>query len=402
MNRDRALRALGDQLRHELEHGILPYWLEHGPDQEHGGFVGLVSGDDVASAAAPKGAILNARILWTFSAAYRALRRGEYRCTAERAAAYLQGHFLDPEHGGAYWMLDAGGAPLDDRKHVYAQAFAIYGLVEYHRATGDEAALTAARQLYSLVERHAADAVRGGYLEAFSRDWTPLEDVRLSPDDPDERRSMNTPLHLLEAYTALSRVWPDPGLRERLHALIELFLDRIIDPESGHLHVFFDDDWVARSGEVAFGHDIEASWLLVEAAGEAGDAGLSARVRAASLRLAEAVLETGIDACGGIFEWGGAVTDTDKEWWPQAEAIVGFLNAYELTGRGPFLDATLRTWDFVSRHVVDAEHGEWFRRVARDGTPRPGHEKAGPWKCPYHNSRACLEVMARVERLHTR
>ena len=401
MSDNSGLAALARELGHELTAGILPYWLEHAIDERHGGFAGMITAVNVAVEDAPKGAILNARILWTFSAAYRALGVPAYRAAAERAAEYFHAHFLDPEHGGVFWMLDACGAPQDARKHVYAQAFAIYGLSEYARATGCAGSLERAVELYRLIETRAADALHGGYQEAFSRDWVPLEDVRLSEVDANERKSMNTHLHVLEAYANLYRVWPDAELRARLRSLVELFLAHIVDPASAHLLPFFDDAWAPRSGVISFGHDIEASWLLLEAADITADVALRERVRQVSIRMAEAVLNEGLDPQGGLFYEIGAdgILDTGKEWWPQAEAIVGFVNAYQETGGVGFLEAAERTWAFTRRYIVDRESGEWFRRVSRDGSLDPACEKVGPWKCPYHNTRACLEVMARAERL---
>jgi mannobiose 2-epimerase len=394
-----TLAALAAELRQELTTGILPWWLRHAVDERHGGFVGLVDEHDVAHPEAPKGAIATARLLWTFSAAHRALGDPTHRAAAERALAFLRAHLLDAEHGGVYWMVEADGRVRDARKHVYAQAFAVYALAEHHRATGDARSLEEALALFALVERHAHDPVHGGYQEAFSHTWALLDDVRLSAVDADERKSMNTHLHVLEAYTALLRVWPDARLRARLAALVALFVERIVDVERGHVIAFFDEDWTPRSDLVSYGHDIETSWLLLEACDVLGDAPLRARVRPVSLAIAEAVRVEALDAAGGIFyeRRPGHPVETDKEWWPQAEAIVGFANAWQETGDETYLRAAADTWAFVRGHVVDGARGEWRRRVARDGTPRPGHEKAGPWKCSYHNGRACLELMARAE-----
>jgi mannobiose 2-epimerase len=383
----------------ELVQRILPFWMDVAADRRRGGLVGLITEDGHRNDDAPKGCILHARLLWTLSAAYRALGDASYRAAAERSAEYFASHFVDPAFGGVFWMIDAEGRPLDERKHVYAQAFAVYALVEHVRATGDERSLQAAIAIFRLVETHARHTGLGGYEEAFTRDWTLLDDVRLSDVDANERRSMNTHLHLLEAYSALYAVWPDALLRQRLHALVELFLERIIAPDGSHVIGFLDAEWRPRSSRVSFGHDIEASWLLLEAAHTLGDAALTGRVRTAALRLAEAVLAHGVDPVhGGVFYHAehGAV-DTDKEWWPQTEAIVGFLGAFQETGRTDFLDAATATWRFTSRHLLDRRHGEWLRRVSRAGDVSRGGEKVGPWKCPYHNARACLEVMARVD-----
>jgi cellobiose epimerase len=301
-----------------------------------------------------------------------------------------------------FWMIDARGRPTDDRKHVYAQAFAIYALAEHFRASEDRRSLEAAIAIFRLVEAHARDAALGGYEEAFSRDWKLLDDARLSEVDANERKSMNTHLHLLEAYTTLYTVWPDARLHSRLEALLHLFLERIIAPDGSHVVGFFTADWQPRSSKVSFGHDIEASWLLVEAALALGDAPLLEHVRAAADRLAESVLVHGADReHGGVFyESHDGALDTDKEWWPQAEAIVGFLDAYQRSGPTELLDAAVATWRFVSSHLLDRRHGEWLRRVSRSGSESRGGEKVGPWKCPYHNARACLEVISRVHAMH--
>jgi cellobiose epimerase len=335
------------------------------------------------------------------SAAYRALGDESYRAAAEQSAVHFAAHFIDPTFGGVFWMIDALGRPLDDRKHVYAQAFAIYALVEHHAATGDERSLNAAIAIFKLIEAHACDAEHGGYEEAFSRDWKLLDDVRLSAVDANERRSMNTHLHVLEAYTPLYAVWPDARLRTRIESLLELFMDRIIAPAGDHVGAFFTADWQPRSTKISFGHDIETSWLLVKAARALGDLPLIERTQSAAGALAAAVLRRGVDMEeGGIFnELADGHLDTDKEWWPQAEAVVGFLAAFQDTGRGEFLEAALGAWSFSRDHLFDRRNGEWFRRVSRAGDESRGGEKVGPWKCPYHNGRACLEVMARVDAL---
>jgi len=395
---DACLQPLREELERELVDGILPYWMTQAVDDVHGGFVGQIDEGEVRRPDAPKSAVLMTRLLWTFSAAYRVVGRDEYRAMAQRAAQVVRGALTDPEHGGVYWMLHADGAPADRRKHVYAQAFATYALAEHARATGDDDSLRAAVDLFRLVEAHAHDARRGGYVEAFDRAWRPLADVRLSDIDAPERRSTNTHLHLVEAYAGLLRVWPNVLLRRRVAELLELFLGRIVQRDGRSFGLFFDDDWTPRSTVVSYGHDVEASWLLLDAADAVGDAALRARVREVCLTVAAAVRDDALDDAGGIFyerRADGSVL-TDKEWWPQAEAIVGFANAWQESGDRSFLDAATRTWRFTQRHLVDARHGEWFRAVARDGTLRAGHEKVGPWKCPYHDARACLELIVRA------
>jgi mannobiose 2-epimerase len=397
-----TLQSMRNELEHELTAGILPYWMERTIDHRNGGFVGFVDGHDTPRPEAPKGVVLNARILWTFSSAFGALGTSEYRVMADRAATFMRAHFVDAQHGGVYWMVNADGSPNDTRKHVYAQAFAIYAFAEHARATGDAESLRLATELFVLLERHAHDAQHGGYEEAFDREWHPLDDVRLSDADANERKSMNTHLHLVEAFTTLSAIWPEALLRRRLQELIQLFASRIVDADRGHVHAFFDACWKPKSEVVSFGHDIETSWLLSEAADALEDARLRERVALLSTALADSVLREGTDPCGGLFyeRTPGRPAEDYKEWWPQAEGIVGFVAAYQATGREEFLRAAWSTWSFTRAHVVDAVNGEWHRRVSRDGRPADGHEKVGPWKCPYHNARACLEIMRRVAPAH--
>ena len=401
MTPDRALRDLREAMRQELTAHILPFWMDAASDRRQGGVFGLIDEDGTPHPDAPKGVILHARVLWTFSAAYRSLGDEAYRHEADRAAVHFAAQFIDRTFGGVFWMIDARGRPLDARKHVYAQAFAIYALAEHFRATADEQSLRSAIGIFRLVEAHAYDAERIGYEECFGRLWARLDDVRLGEQDLNERRSMNTHLHLLEAYTTLHTVWPDPSLAERIRTLLDLFLERIIADGGEHVVGFFTERWEPRSAKISFGHDIETSWLLVEGAHALGDSALTARVHTAAMRLSAAVLEGGFDSeHGGLFyERDGDRLDTDKEWWPQAEAIVGFLAAYQGSGDERYLEAATSTWRFIERHIVDRRNGEWLRRVSRSGDRTLGGEKVGPWKCPYHDGRACLEVIARVDAL---
>ena len=396
------LAELAGAMERDLRENILPFWIREAVDEEQGGFRGHVSDEGVADPLAPKGGVLCARILWTYSAALRRTGDAAHRLMADRAFSTLRDRFWDPVHGGTYWMVDPAGRPLADRKQTYALAFSLYALAEYHRATGSAEALERAVALFHAIEAHASDRRHGGYWEARARDWGPLEDVRLSEKDLNAPKSMNTHLHVMEAYANLLRAREDAGVRDRLRALVALHLDRIVDPATSHLVLFFDERWAPLSRVVSYGHDIEASWLLVEAAEAAGDEALGSRARDAALRLARATLAEGFDAAhGGVFaeRHEDGRLDDDKHWWMQAEAIVGFLNAFELTAEEPFLDAAERTWAFVERFLVDRVHGEWRWRVRRGGAVIPGLPKVEPWKCPYHNSRAALETVARAARL---
>jgi mannobiose 2-epimerase len=402
------VQDLREKVEEELCSDILPFWLKYTIDEEFGGFRGQVANDLTVATHADKGLILNARILWTFSKAYSVYGEAEYLDAARRAYEYLSHYFWDEEFGGVYWMVDYQGRPTDTKKRTYGQAFTVYSLAEYAHASGDREASAKAARLVKQIEASTHDAENGGYFETYERDWTLAADQRLSDVDMDEKKSMNTHLHLLEAYASLLRTCEEAPLRSRLRVrlreLIEIFLEHIIDRESHHLLLFFDEVWKPRSEKVSFGHDIEASWLLCEAAEILGNPGILERVRVVAVKMAQAVHEQGLDADGGLFYEAEAtgIFDKDKHWWVQAEAVVGFLNAYELSGKRHFLQAAEASWEFIEKSIVDRQFGEWFWLVSKDGAPDNGQVKVGPWKCPYHNSRTCFEVMERLNALDRR
>lgn len=394
------LRSVKEQFYQELREDILRFWMDHAVDVENGGFYGYITNDLRVAKNAPKAGVLNARILWTYSTAYRVLKADEYLTMANRAYHYLADHFFDPEYSGIYWMLDYKGKALDSKKQIYAIAFAIYGLAEYFEATGDRESLKKAIELYKAIEEHSYDPENQGYLEALSRDWGPLADMSLSPKDLNVKKSMNTHLHILEAYTRLFRVWKDKELAGKLKEIIRITIDRILDPKKERFQLFFDEYWHSQSDIVSFGHDIEGSWLLYEAAEVLEDSAILSEVKPIALRMAENVLRNGIDTQnGGLYNEakGGRLTDDGKDWWPQAEAVVGFCNAYQLSGEERFWKASLAMWEFIKSRIIDKQNGEWFWGVSRDGKVQLGREKVGPWKCPYHNSRMCFEMLQRLD-----
>jgi mannobiose 2-epimerase len=393
--------VLRERVERELLDDILPFWLKYAVDHDFGGFRGQIANDLTIDPLAHKSLILNARILWTFAKAYKVYRSDIYLHTARRAYNYLHRYFRDPEFGGFYWMVDHLGNPVDTKKRLYGQAFAIYALAEFATVSTESEPLREAIALYHLIEDAGHDAKYGGYFETYERNWTLASEQRLSDADMDEKKSMNTHLHLLEAYTNLLRIWKDDGLRQRQRELIRVFLDHIIDPQSHHFRMFFDEAWHDHSDRFSFGHDIEGSWLLCEAAQVLGENAILEETRKASLALAQAVFDQAIDNDGGLLYEGSGnkIIDTDKHWWSQAEAVVGFLNAYELSGKDYFLKASQRSWAFIEKFIVDHQHGEWFWKVSRDGTPSNDRYKVDPWKCPYHNSRTCFEVMERLDKL---
>ena len=381
----------------ELENNILPFWMNKMEDNEEGGFYGQITGEDELKPEASKGAILNARILWTFSSAYRLLKKPEYLETATRAKRYLIDRFYDPQYGGIYWELDYKGNPLDTKKQIYAIGFAIYGLSEYARATGDAEALEYAQRLFDVIEQHSFDSEQNGYVEALTRDWQPIEDMRLSDKDENEKKTMNTHLHILEPYTNLYRVWKDEQLERQLRNLIEVFITRILDPQTGHLNLFFEEDWTNKYRIYSYGHDIEASWLIHEAALVLGDPELLKRIEPIIIRIARAADE-GLNPDGSmIYEHFIDRQKTDRElhWWVQAENVVGHINLYQHFGDTEALDTAVRCWEFIKTKLIDHEQGEWHWSLLPDGTVNRRDDKAGFWKCPYHNGRMCMEVIER-------
>ncbi len=392
------------QVEAELTKNILPFWVSRVMDRERGGFYGAISNDLVVDRNVRRGVLLSSRILWTFSAAYKRYRRPEFLAMAYHAYDDLKTNFVDQDYGGLFWEIEADGTVSNERKQVYGQAFGIYGLVEFYRATNELPALGKSVDIFTLVDHHGHDSLHGGYLEALTRRWQPEQDVRLSARDRNEPKSMNTHLHLMEALTNLRRVWPDERVTSRHRELIELMMRRIVDPQTAHMTLFFDEAWQPRSTEISYGHDIEASWLLVEAAEVDGDPALIQEAKALALRMAQAVYEQALDTDGGLMYEAGphGWIDDSKEWWPQAEAVVGFLNAYQISGQPHFLNAALKSWAFIQQHLIDRQHGEWFRGVLRDGTLKANELKVSFWKCPYHNGRMCMEVIDRLAALRNR
>jgi len=393
------LVSLRSHIAAELQNDILPFWLKYTRDRERGGFYGEISNDLVINKNAPRGALLTSRILWTFSAAYRQYHDPACLEMARWAYDDLVTKFWDKGQGGLFWSVTADGKPLVTRKVVYGQAFGIYALAEYHRATGDRAPLDRAIELYKTVESHSHDAANGGYFEEYTQEWKRLPNWRQRYVSP-YSKSQNTLLHVMEAYANLLRVWPDPGLHANLRDLAEKMLTRVLNPATHHLRLFLNDDWTPRSDEISFGHDIEFSWLLVETAEVLGDHDLIARTKTVAVEIARATLAEGVDTDGALLSEAGpkGLTNTHKEWWQQAEAVTGFFNAYQLSGDPRFLQASRHTWDFIEAHVIDRTHGEWYNLLARDGTVL-SPDKVSLWKCPYHDGRACMEMVERLDRV---
>ncbi|MBR5656809.1 MAG: AGE family epimerase/isomerase [Prevotella sp.] len=420
-----VIEKIKSEMQDVLENNILRFWLDKMVDHENGGFYGRMDGRGQLYPDAEKGAILNARILWSFSAAYRILGNLEYLGISRKAYDYFIDHFIDHEQGGVYWSVDYKGEPLDTKKQFYAIAFAIYGLAEYARATGNREALDYALQLFDCIEEHARDHENNGYIEALTRDWQPIADMRLSEVDANYPKSQNTHLHILEAYTNLYRVlkaqYPDNAetlgasnftpaygpmvsredfirVGRALRNIIQVFINHIINPETYHLDLFFENDWKRGAGRLeSYGHDIECSWLIHEAALLLDDHDLLKQVEPIVQKVARAA-EKGLKADGSMIHEVDLDTgrvDGDLHWWVQAEAVVGYMNIYEYFNDESALEKAVHCWEYIKSNLIDWERGEWWWSRHSDGTLNLEDDKAGFWKCPYHNSRMCLEIMER-------
>lgn len=383
-----------------LNGNILSYWAEKMVDPR-GGFYGRRDGYDRLDGEAPKGAVLNARILWSFAAAYRLTGRDAYAALALRARDYVRERFIDPAFGGVFWSVNADGTPLDTRKQFYAIAFAIYGLAEHHRATGDVESLRLAQSLFHDIEAHSLDRIKGGYIEAQTRDWQKIADMRLSDKDDNASKTMNTHLHVMEGYTALARVWRSEELLAATRGLLRIFLDRILDRKTWHLGLFFDDDWKRKDGIFSYGHDIEASWLMLETAMVIGDKELYKETLAATEKIALAALDGRMEDGSMVYErHADGTLDTDRHWWVQAENVIGQLYLAAYHGKPEFIMAAEQSWRYIKDRIIDRENGEWhWARRGADGSIDRDDDKAGFWKCPYHNSRMCIEGIETIAQL---
>lgn len=361
---------LRNEIEKDLTENILPFWMEM-PDY-------------------PKGGVLNARILWTFSHAYGQYGLEEYRKVADSMQREFIDRFIDPEYGGVYWQLNPDGTIKDGTKQTYCLAFGIYGLSEHFRVTGDKESLDAAIGLFRTLEDIAHDKTYGGYIETFSREWKDTDSKGVDGKEG-AVKTMNTHIHLLEAYTSLYRVWPDDEVKTCISELIDILQGHLYDSRSGHLIMFCDKEWNPIDNAHSHGHDIETSWLLCEAAEAVAVPEIIGKVKRQAVEMTDAALAGGWDENGAI------------QWWPLCEAVTGCLNAWEITGDSKYFDAARKTWDYIKDHFIDHENGGWFKILDQEGKPHENAAKASIWHCPYHHSRMGFETIRRLEpkRVHT-
>lgn len=388
-----------DEISKELQKRILLFWNSL-RDNENGGWYGEMDSSLKIDKQAVKGVILHSRILWFYSNVYMMIKNPMYLDNARHAFEFLCEKCYDKDYGGVYWSVNYDGSVNDDMKHSYCQAFFIYAISSYYRASGDKKALELAYAVMELVEKNFADGV--AYREKLSRDLTrELANDELSENGLMADKTMNTTLHLMEAYTELYLADKKPEVMERLKFQLNVMYDKIYDSEGSRLRVFFDKDMNEIGDVHSFGHDIEATWLVDRALDVIGDEAYAEKFREMNKRIVANIAKVAYDN-----ETGSLLNETDKGvvnrkriWWVQAESVVGFLNAYQMGyGGTEYLDKAIHIWDYIKNNFCDKRGGgEWHSELDDSGTPDPSKNIVDMWKCPYHNGRMCLEAIRRLE-----
>lgn len=386
-----------DEIRKELVNGIIPFW-KNLRDDEYGGYYGLLDYDLNLDKKAEKGCILNSRITWFFANAYLLLKDESLLDEAKHGYEFLKNKCLDKEYGGIYWSLNYDGTPKDTTKHTYNQAFCIYALSTYYAASKDAEALKIAMQLFEKIETTCMD--EAGYLEAFTRDFKPESNEKLSENGVLADKTMNTLLHVFEAYTELYRVSKEIKVKERLMWIMDVFADKVYNPKLHRQEVFFDKNYNSIIDLHSYGHDIETAWLMDRGTEVLGDETYTERMGAITRDLTSQIYKVAFDGHSLANECEKGVVNEHRVWWVQAEAIVGFLNGYEKDPqKKEYLEAAESIWEFIKEHVMDKREGsEWFWEVDKEGKPYEGRPIVEPWKCPYHNGRMCMEVIRRMSK----
>lgn len=371
---------------------ILAYWMRETIDEKNGGFIGQIDAQENKNWQADKGSVLHARILYTFSEAYQLTGNTKYLYVAEWAYRYIETNFY--HKNGIYWSVTATGVPSERKNQIYALAFTIYGCASYYAVSKNAQALAMANDLLMKIEKYSFDSEYNGYFEAFTENWKPLSDFRLSDKDVNEKKTMNTHLHIVEAYANLYKVAPSAYLKERIQNLLDVIEEHFINKKQWHLNLFFSETWTETKSVISFGHDIEAAWLLLWCAEQINDENYIERYREIAVGLAKACFK-GVDSDGGLwyeFDLNENKLIREKHWWPQAEFWLGMHCAYNLTNDEKFLNAVIENLAFTEKYILDRENGEWLWGILEDKS-KMNEDKVGIWKCPYHNGRACMELI---------
>lgn len=382
--------------KEHLEKNLIPFWNKL-KDEENGGFYGYVGSDGKPDTKSVKGVILNSRILWFYSTAYQLLKKTELLEMADHAYKFLTDFCFDSQYGGVYWSVNYDGTVCDDTKHTYNQSFAIYALSAYYQASGKKDALNMAYVLYRVIEEKCRD--ENGYLEAFRRDFTPASNEKLSENGVLAERTMNTLLHVLEAYSELYKADTFYAVGDSIRWILKLFQKKVYNPEKKICEVFFDSDYHSLIDLESYGHDIETAWLIDRGCSVLDDAAYKKEMLPITNGLAEAAYRNAFDKTqhGLNNEREGNKVDSRKIWWVQAESVVGFYNAYQKQPQNKeYLQAAEEIWEFIRSSVVDPDSGEWIECVPADKKPDPKQALVHPWKCPYHNGRMCMEMIQRL------
>ena len=382
------------EIKTHLLEGIIPFW-KNLRDNEYGGYYGWVDYDLNLDKRAVKGCILNSRIMWFFSNAYTLLKDESLLDEAKHGFAFMKEHCMDKENGGIFWSLKYDGTPEETLKHTYNQAFAIYALSSYYEATGDEEALSMAKELFTLIEEKCTD--EEGYMEAFDEKFHVIDNDKLSENGVMADKTMNTLLHVFEAYTELYRVAALPEVKEKLMQIMDVFADKVYNPELHRQEVFFDAHWNCILNLHSYGHDIETAWLIDRGVEVLGEKKYEEKMSPITKDLTAQIYKVAFNGSSLANECEKGVVNTHRIWWVQAETVVGFLNGYEKDpDKAEYLEAAKNTWKFIKDYVIDKRNGsEWFWEVDEEGKPYPDRPIVEPWKCPYHNGRMCLEVIKR-------
>lgn len=383
------------EIRCHLETRLIPFW-EGLKDEENGGYYGYMDYDLHVNRQYEKGCILNSRILWFFSNAYKLLKKENLKADAAHAYRFLKEYCLDPEYGGVFWSVTYDGQVKDDTKHTYNQAFAVYALASYYDAVKDEEALELAKKLMRLIEEKCTDS-SGYYLEAFTRDFRPADNEKLSENGVMAEKTMNTLLHVFEAYTELYRTDREEPVAERLRFMMDTMADKIYNHTLGRQEVFFDKDWNSLIDLYSYGHDIETAWLVDRGTEILGDPEYERKMSPITREITKHIYERAFYKGALMNEAENGVQDRTRVWWVQAEGIVGFVNGYQKNLQDvDYLKAAGMLWEYIEVYLIDSREGaEWFWSV--DENDRPIHKPiVEPWKCPYHNGRMCMEVIRRL------
>ena len=386
-----------EEVKAHLLNDIIPFW-KNLRDDEFGGYYGYMDYDLKVDKKAVKGCILNSRITWFFANAYTLLKDESLLEEAKHGFAFMKEHCMDKENGGIFWSMKYDGTPEDTTKHTYNQAFSIYALSSYYEATHDEEALAMAKELFHIIETKCTDEI--GYKEAFDKEFHEVENDKLSENGVIAEKTMNTLLHVFEAYTELYRVAKLPEVKERLEWIMDTFADKVYNPKLHRQEVFFDRNMNTILDLHSYGHDIETAWLMDRGVEVLGEKKYEEKMTPITKDLTAEIYKVAFDGHSLANECEKGVVNVHRIWWVQAETVIGFLNGWQKDpSRTEYLDAAKSEWQFIKDHVMDKRQGsEWFWEVDQSGKPYEGRPIVEPWKCPYHNGRMCFEVIRRLER----